>query len=131
MSRQKAKGTAFETAVARYLRWALDDERIERRTLQGVNDRGDIAGVRFAGGSVVLECKNTKQANLSQHLKEAKTEAANDDTTMWALVQKRHGVGISDREHVGQQLVVMELETFARFLNHGLELGADEVDGVQ
>lgn len=44
MSKSKAKGTAAESAVVKYLReqgWPS----AERRALNGASDRGDIAGV--------------------------------------------------------------------------------------
>ena len=44
MSASKSKGTAWETAIVRFLKdrgWP----NAERRALGGANDRGDIAGV--------------------------------------------------------------------------------------
>ena len=48
-SRQKAKGTRFESSVVRYMREALGDDRIERRALHGTQDMGDIYGIRAHG----------------------------------------------------------------------------------
>lgn len=52
-------GASMESRTADYLRWALDDDRVERRHPTGVRDRGDIAGVRYRGRRIVIECKNT------------------------------------------------------------------------
>ena len=124
----KRAGARFEQAVAHYLSWALNDERIERRHLSGAKDRGDITGILFDGHRVVIECKDTSKLALSEHLAEAEEEAANDDATFWALVQKRRGIGIDRLSGVGQQLVIMPLEQYALLLNHGLPLGPEEID---
>lgn len=94
MSRSKQKGTSFETLIANGLAEALDDDRIERRTLSGVNDRGDIAGVRLHGQRVVLECKNVatgKVFHLPEWTDEAHKEAGNDDALVGLVVHKRAG----------------------------------------
>ena len=119
-------GVAMESRTVDYLRWALDDDRIERRHLAGSKDRGDIAGVRFLGHRVVVECKNTAQMNVSQHLREAEIERGNDDALIGVVVQKRPGIGIDSRDGQSRQLVLMTLESFALMLNDGLPLGPDE-----
>lgn len=119
-------GAAMESRTVDYLRWALDDDRIERRHLTGSKDRGDIAGVRFLGHRVVVECKNTAQMNVSQHLREAEIERGNDDALIGVVVQKRPGIGIDSRDGQARQLVLMTLESFALMLNDGLPLGPDE-----
>lgn len=121
----KKAGASFETAIANYLAWALDDERVERRHLSGVQDRGDITGVMLDGQRVVIECKNTSRMNVSEHLREAELERGNDDATYGVVIQKRHGIGITTRETVGQQLVMMTLEQYALMLNHSQPLGTD------
>ena len=60
MSRSKAKGTAAETAVVRFLR-AVGFTQAERRTLGGTQDRGDIAGVP----GVVIEVTVRRNADGS------------------------------------------------------------------
>ena len=112
----KRAGARMEQAVADYLAWALDDPRIERRHLTGSKDRG------------VIEVKNTTKLSLSEHMGEAMEEAANDDATFWALVQKRKGIGIDSPAGVANQLVCMTLEQYALLLNHGQPLGPDEED---
>ena len=115
----------MESATVRYLSWALDDPRIERRHLTGSKDRGDVTGVMLDQERVVIECKNTTRMDVSGHLDEAQTEAGNDGAKYWAVVQKRRGIGLKSRDAVGQQLVYMTLEQYALLLNHGQPLGPD------
>jgi hypothetical protein len=121
----KQAGARMEQAVADYLAWALNDRRVERRHLTGTKDRGDITGVMLDGERVCIEVKNTSRSDVSVHLAEAQTEAGNDDAVFWAVVQKRHGVGIDSPLKVGQQLVVMTLNQYATILNHGVPLGEE------
>ena len=112
-NKNKRKGSAFESQVARYLAEALDDDGIERRTLQGVNDRGDIAGVKINDKRAVVECKAEKALRVSEYLREAETERKNDGAEFGVVVSKRRGVG---EARTGDQLVLMTLETFAQIL---------------
>ena len=96
----KAAGTAFETLITRYLAKALDDDRIERRTRNGRNDRGDIAGVRVHGQRLVLECKNHARLDLAGWMAEAQIEAGNDDALAGVVVHKRHGTARPERQWV-------------------------------
>jgi len=89
----KAAGTRFETAIARALAEALDDDRIERRARTGGRDRGDIAGVRVHGQRVVLELKDCARQDLPGWVREAHLEAGNDDALVGLVVHKRRGVG--------------------------------------
>lgn len=125
MSRQKQKGTAFETAVTRWLQWALGDPTIHRETLHGSKDRGDIGGVIIDGEPVTIEAKSHRRMELAEWMREAETEAGNMDGVLPVVVHKRSGVGIQSREGVGSQWVTMTLETFARILNHCIELGPE------
>ena len=118
-------GADMESATVRYLAWALDDPRIERRHLTGAKDRGDVTGVMLDQERVVIECKNTARMEVSSHIDEAETEAGNDGALYWAVVQKRRGIGLKSREAVGRQLVYMTLEQYALLLNHGQPLGPD------
>lgn len=121
-------GADMESATVHYLAWALDDPRIERRHLTGSKDRGDVTGVMLDQERVVIECKNTARMEVSSHLDEAETEAGNDGALYWAVVQKRRGIGLKNRDAVGRQLVYMTLEQYALLLNHGQPLGPEETD---
>lgn len=109
MSKQKQKGTAFESAIVEYLQNQLCDETIERRALNGTEDRGDISGVTFCGLRMVLECKNEARMRLAEYIREAETEAKNDGAFYYAVIHKKRGVGISTLQTVGQQYVTMPL----------------------
>lgn len=109
MSRQKQKGTAFESAIVEYLQNQLCDETIERRALNSTCDRGDISGVTFCGHRMVLECKNENRMRLAEYMREAETEAKNDGAFYYAVIHKKRGVGISTLQTVGQQYVTMPL----------------------
>lgn len=101
-TRRSAKnaGTAFETAIARHLAAALDDDRIERRTRNGTKDRGDIAGLRIHGQRLVAECKNCARTDLPGWTAEAQTEAGHDDALAGVVIHKRHGTTDPSRQWV-------------------------------
>lgn len=105
-SRRSAKtaGTAFETAIATYLAQALNDDRIERRTRNGVKDRGDITGIRFHGHRLVIETKNCARQDLPGWTREAHTEAGNDDALAGIVVAKRRGTTDPARQWVHMEL---------------------------
>ena len=94
-SRRSARtaGTRFEGIIAAALRYALDDDRIERRARNGAKDRGDIGGVRLHGQRVVIEVKDCTTLRLPEWTAEAQIEAGNDDALVGLVVHKRRGVG--------------------------------------
>lgn len=87
----KKAGSSFERLIADGLAKALSDDRIDRRVKNGSKDRGDIAGLRFQGHRIVIECKNTATMQLPQWTREAQTEAGNDDALIGLVVSKRRG----------------------------------------
>jgi hypothetical protein len=114
----KKAGAEFEKVVAIYLAARLDDDRIERRTKNGSKDRGDITGVKtIRGGRVVIECKNTARTDLPGWLREVEEERGNDDAVVGVVVHKKIGTTAP-----GAQYVTMDLETFARLLEGGVDL---------
>lgn len=90
----KQKGTRFETEVAEYL-------GVERRTLHGNKDEGDLIIPGWA-----VECKNEKQINLAQYMKEVEAERTNAKAMFGCAVVKRRGKGAADA------YVVMPLHLF-------------------
>lgn len=110
MSRQRARGTAAETAVVNYLR-AEGFPYAERRALAGSADRGDIAGVP----GHVIEVKDCVRTELSAWVKEANVEAANDRARAGAVWHKRRG-----KSSPGEWFVTMDGATFAFFLRESL-----------
>ena len=85
-------GSRFEREIADYLAEHVDD-RIDRRTLTGARDKGDIGGLRHMGQRVVIECKNTSRINLGTWINEAHTAMGNDDAGVAVVIHKRHGKG--------------------------------------
>lgn len=113
MNKSKQKGTSFESAVVEYLRSALCDSAIERRTLGGTKDRGDIAGVYIGSERCVIECKACSTYKVSEWLKEAERERKNDAAAAGVVCAKRKGVGAAN---MGDQLVMMTLQQFAEIV---------------
>ena len=113
MSKQRTKGTSFETQVIDYLRMRLGDDRIERRACSGANDRGDIAGVYLHGKPVVLECKNRREMKLASWMEEAEEERGNADAEFAFVVHKRKGCG---DKNMGKTYVTCDLETLAAII---------------
>lgn len=86
MSRSKTKGTAWETAICRFLT-TEGFPHVERRALHGGNDRGDIAGIP----GLVIEAKNTQRDQLAAWVDEAAIEQANDGAEFSAVWHHRRG----------------------------------------
>jgi hypothetical protein len=107
----KAAGASFEKLVADYLAEMVDD-RIERRRLEGKNDRGDIAGLRVHGQRVVLECKNYGgRIEAASWIGEAEVERVNDNALAGVVVAKRKGT-----QQPGEQYVFMTLRDFVALI---------------
>lgn len=83
----KAKGRSAESAVvdlARRSGWP----HAERRRLEGVQDRGDIAGMP----GVVVEVKSGARLALAEWMAETERERANDGADFGLLAIKPKGV---------------------------------------
>lgn len=127
MSASKQKGTAAETAVARWLQ-THGFLYAERRTMTGNRDRGDISGIP----GVVIEVKNCRRDGLPAWVDEANLEAAHVDAdqsrrggipdfgepspagrskTTGVVVHKRVGT-----TNPGEWFVTMTLDTFAELI---------------
>lgn len=85
-NRSKAKGTKHESSIVDVLR-AFGWPHAERRTLGGVNDRGDIAGLI----GVVIEAKATARPDIPGWLRELDVEIANDGAATGAVWAKAVG----------------------------------------
>lgn len=106
-NRSKAKGTTWESAIVTYLR-SCGWPHVERRTLNGSKDRGDIAGIP----GVVIEAKNCKALDLAGWITEATVGAKNDGDSIPAVWIKRRG-----KADPSQGYVLMDGATFACLLN--------------
>lgn len=102
VSAARRSGTAYESAVVAYLT-AHGFPHVERRTLHGNADRGDIAGV--AGWAV--ECKAVRALDLAGWATEATREAVNARSPWWAVIVKRRG------RPVAESYVLLTLATWA------------------
>jgi hypothetical protein len=107
MSKSKQKGTLAETAVADYLKQTFS--AVERRTLSGAYDKGDIAGVP----NCVIEVKNQRSYKIHEWMKETETERVNAAANLGVLVIKPNGVGVSN---VDKWWAVVSLETITRLI---------------
>ena len=85
------KGSAWEKAVVELLT-ADGFDMAERRKGEGINDRGDVAGIR----NVVIECKNTQAMEVGKSMAECEKERANAGAKFSAVVFKRRGKGTAD-----------------------------------
>tara|TARA_B100000287_G_scaffold165924_1_gene156498 strand:+ start:9114 stop:9443 length:330 start_codon:yes stop_codon:yes gene_type:complete len=106
-SRNKAKGTRFETDVVNFIN-EKKPYNVERRALSGANDKGDIIGVP----DFALECKNVKDwsKQLGAFVQEAEIEAGNAGVPFGAVVIKKRNSNTS------RSYVVMSLEKFVELM---------------
>ena len=116
MSKQRAKGTRFESAVAEYLRLATGQD-VDRNPLYGSGDRGDLRGLKIKGDPVTIECKNTKKLELSDYLNQVEAEAANNLSDYGVVVWKRPKIGIDNPIKTADHAVIMTLSTFTQLIN--------------
>jgi hypothetical protein len=86
VSAAKAKGTAAETAVVRFLQ-ANGYPHAERRALAGAQDRGDVAGIP----GLVIEVKAAARMELAAWLDEAARES---DPLHLRVCQENDQVGV-------------------------------------
>ena len=103
MSKQRAKGTKWESDIVAYLR-EHGFPHVERRSLNGVNDRGDITGIP----GVVIEAKNQARHSFAEWLDEAEAERVNDRAGVGFVWAKRRGFASPARAYVvmsGEQVV--------------------------
>lgn len=96
MSKSKAKGTAAETEVVRYLS-NFAGLKVMRNPLQGSNDKGDIY---VEGLPLVIEVKNCARMELSEWLKEAEIEKNNADADVGIVWHKKKGKSSAESWYV-------------------------------
>lgn len=117
MSKQRAKGTAAETAVVNYLRaeFPKSAHLIERRALHGTQDRGDIAGLHFTEAApVILEVKNCKALTLAEWMKELAAEKKNAGAVAGAVIAKKRGT-----TNPAEWYAILPLEDLVELLYRG------------
>lgn len=116
----KAAGSRFERSLADWLATHVDD-RIDRRVKTGSNDKGDIAGWRFAGRKIVAECKDVTRLALGSWVREAEVERRNDDAQVALVLHKRRGT-----TDPGDQYVTLTLRDLVCLLTGERVAGGDD-----
>jgi hypothetical protein len=86
VNRSKTKGTSAETAIVRYLK-DNGAPHAERRALNGIHDRGDIAGII----GICIEVKNCARDQLPQWIDETVAEGITDNAQIAVCWHKRRG----------------------------------------
>jgi hypothetical protein len=114
-NRNKAKGTAFETVVLRYLKRTFS--KVYRPALQGKYDTGDINGIRGPVRNAIIQCKNQRTFKLSEWLNATVEQSENNEydasPPVPILVVKRPGVG---EKNVGDNYAIMRLSDLVLLL---------------
>lgn len=123
-TRSKAKGTRAETETVKYLREKFGSA-VERRTLSGSKDRGDIAGISNCVGEVKAQVK----PELAKWQRETLTEMVNADVANCFLVVKVPYKSVAKWDfwmpayQLGLEVVGDPME--ARWVRMDFELGRD------
>lgn len=106
MSKQKAKGTKWETAIVAYLQHH-GFPHAERRSLNGANDKGDIN----ASPGLVIEAKDQARHSFAEWVDEAVTEGENADADTAVVWAHRRG-----KASPGDGYVVMTGHQFVKLV---------------
>ena len=77
-NKMKAKGTAFESLVVRYLR-DRSFKRCYRPAVKGSADTGDINGIAGSRRQAIIQCKNQRKFDLSGWLNDAVSQAQQEE----------------------------------------------------
>ena len=100
MSRQKAKGTAAETAFVKYARLRTGDETIDRIAPHGNDDKGDVGALLAHGLRGFAELKNYEgnptRGQLERWQSETMRERANGSWDFGLLVVHEKGCNMVD-----------------------------------
>lgn len=119
MSKQRDKGTKFETAAANHANSRLGGECLHRSALSGRADKGDLRGLKIRGRDVVIECKDVARYDIPGWLKEAEAERGNADAEYGVVLFHLKGVGA---KRFGENAVVMTYDTFLGIAAGGMDL---------
>ena len=92
-NKSKAVGTRFESAVVKYLRDGLEDERPERLALHGSKDMGDIGHIFAHGYKGIAECKSHKMVtpgDVAEWRQQTLDERGNSDSDFALLIVNQY-----------------------------------------
>lgn len=106
MSRERAKGTAWETAIVNYL---ADYYPAVRRTGSADYGAGDIVGIH---PELLIEAKNVQRYQLAAWVDQAEAAAERQGAELAVVWMKRSG-----RSSPGKGYVVMSGDTFTDILH--------------
>ncbi len=105
----KAKGTAYETAVQRYLAEKFD--RFAEVVKPRQSSWTDVGDIHVVPVGVVLQAKNVAAHDFSGWLRDVESQRAAAGATYGVVVAKRRG------RPVAESYVVMTLEQFRSMLD--------------
>lgn len=114
-SKNKAKGTAFETLILKFLK-AKGFHKAYRPATKGSLDTGDINGIASPRRQAIFQCKNQRKFNLSEWLDDTVSQAQQEEVGKIALpilVVKRPGVG---EKSLGETYAILRLEDVSSLL---------------
>lgn len=100
VNKPKIKGTMAESAFCKDPKVLERFPHVERRTLSGKYDQGDISGMV----GLAVEIKSQKSYKFKEWLKETAVEKTNARADFGILVVKPNGVGL---DSVGEWFAVM------------------------
>lgn len=106
----KKAGSTFARQIADHFASTVDD-RIDRAVQRGAKDQGDVAGLRFHGHKIAVECKDTTKVLLSKWASEAEVERLNLGALAGVVIHKRHG-----KTDPGLQWVTMTVNDFVALM---------------
>lgn len=110
-NKAKSSGTRFESALVKYLRESLEDERPERLALHGSKDFGDIGHVYAHGFEGVIEAKSHKKVTpglIEEWRRQTLDERENSDSDFALLVVNKYNSAM------GQSQVHVTIRDLAR-----------------
>lgn len=116
----KEKGREWESDIVDYL-IANGVPHAERRRLNGVNDRGDVAGIP----SVVIEAKHERSYALPSWLREATRERDNDHADIGVVWARQNRVPGAENG-----FIIMDPATFLRMLRGLGYIAGDNTGGM-
>ena len=126
MSRQRQKGTKFETGAVNHGNKRLGGDGLYRAALSGNADKGDVHGLHIHGKKVVVECKDEGRYDIPGWLREAETERGNADAEYGVCLFHLKGVG---PKRFGENAVVMTYDTLLAIAAGGFDMLEGEGDG--
>lgn len=110
----------MERLTADYLAATVDD-RIDRAVKRGSKDQGDVAGLRFHGHKIAVECKDVSTLALPKWLREAEAERVNLGALAGLVVHKKRGT-----TNPAEQYVTLSLGDLVALMT----LSRDHIDGL-